>query len=49
MMEMVRGLIALSKREKRGYDNGGGEDGGASGDSGGSSSENQEGVERRFK
>ena len=49
MMEMVRGLTALSKREKGGDENGGGEDGGVSGDSGGSSSENREGVERRFK
>ena len=49
MMEMVRGLTALSKREKGGDENGGGEDGGVSGHSGGSSSENREGVERRFK
>ena len=44
MMEMVRGLTALSKREKGGDENGGGKDGGVSGDSGGSSSENREGV-----
>ena len=49
MMEMVRGLTALSKREKGGGENRGGEDGGVSGHSGGSSSENREGVERRFK
>ena len=49
MMEMVRGLTALSKREKGGDENGGGEDGGVSGHSRGSSYENREGVERRFK
>ena len=49
MMEMVRGLTALSKREKGGDENGGGEDGGVSGDSGCSSSENREGVEIKFK
>ena len=31
MMEMVRGLTALSKRKKRGDENGGDEDGGVSG------------------
>ena len=49
MMQMVRGLTALSKREKGGDENAGGEDGGVSGDYGGSSSENREGVQRRFK
>ena len=49
MMEMVRGLTALSKREKGGDENAGGEDGGVSGDYGGSSSENREGVKRRLK
>ena len=49
MMEMVRGLIALPKREKGGDENGGDEDGGVSGVYGGSGSEKQEGGERRFK
>ena len=49
MMEMVRGLTTLPKKEKGEDGNGGGEDGGVSGHSGGSSSENREGVERRFK
>ena len=49
MMEMVRCLTALSKREKGADENGGGEDGGVSWDSGGSSCETQEGVKRRFK
>ena len=49
MMEMVRGLIAMSKREKGLDENRGGEDGGVSGVSGGSGFENREGAERRFK
>ena len=49
MMEMVCGLTALSKREKGADENGGREDGGVLGDYGGSSSENREGVQRRFK
>ena len=49
MLEMVRGLTALSKREKGGDENRGGEDGGVSGDSVGSSYENRVGVERRIK
>ena len=49
MMGMVRGLIALSKREKGLDENRGGEDGGVLGVSGGSGFENREGVERRFK
>ena len=49
MMEMVRGLTALSKREKGGDENGGGKDGGVSGDSGASSSVNRDLVDRRFK
>ena len=49
MMEMVRGLIALSKGEKGLDENRGGEDGGVSGVSGGSGFENGEGAERKFK
>ena len=49
MMEMVRGLIALLKREKGLDENRGAEDGGVSGVSGGSCFENREGAERRFK
>ena len=49
MMEMARGLIAMSKREKGLDENRGGEDGGVSGVSGGSGFENLEGAERRFK
>ena len=49
MMEMVRSLTAVSKREKGGDETGGGEDGGVSEDSVCSCSENREGVERKFK
>ena len=49
MIEMVRGLTSLSKREKGGDENGGDEDGGVLGVSGGSGSERREGAERRFK
>ena len=44
MMEMVRGLTALSKRG-----NGGDEDGAVSGVCGGSCSEKRQGGEIRFK
>ena len=37
------------EERERGDENGGGEDGGVLGDYGGSSSENREGVQRRFK
>ena len=49
MMGMVRGLIALSKREKGLDENRGGEDGGVSMVSGGSDFENREVAEGRFK
>ena len=49
MMEIVHGLIAMSKREKGLDHNRGGDDGGVSGVSGGSGFANREGAERRFK
>ena len=49
MMEMVRGLTALSKREKGLDENRGGEDGGVSGGSGGARFEKRGGAERRFE
>ena len=49
MMGMVRGLIALSKREKGLDENRGAENGGVSGVSGGYGFENRERAERKFK
>ena len=49
MMEIARGVIAMSKREKGLDENRGGEDGGVSGVSRGSGFYNREGAERRFK
>ena len=49
MMEMVRGLTALSKRGNGGHENGGDDDGAVSGVYGGSGSDKREGGERRFK
>ena len=49
MMEMVRGLTALSKRGNGGDENGGDEDGAVSGACGGSFSEKRQGGEIRFK
>ena len=49
MMEMVCGLIEMSKREKGLDQNRGGDDGGVLGVSGGSGFEDREGEERRFK
>ena len=49
MMEMVRGLTALSKRGNGGDENGGDEDGAVLGVCGGSCSEKRQGGEIRFR